>query len=595
MEFISVIIPAFNAERWLESTLKSVSEAIDSECEVIIVNDGSVDDTGVIARRFMDADPRFSLVEIEHVGPCAARRAGFMESQGDYIVFVDSDDLLPKNAISEQRHLLDEYAGQEDSNPDTHTVGRPKIIVGNTVARTGDVDKLLINGQTRALTGMEYAREILTRSLPGFLPGHFYARELVEAIDWDDSPEITHQENYYLLLSFAMKLNEWGPDKRHVLVAPSSVCYYYMRRAGSQSALMALTLKGLERVWNHINKLGLPEPELTLWGLEVIYRVFVERGIPFPTSYSVAADIRRRAKALGDSLSEENNKKVESLGSEKKRRHIARELAATAGLTSLRPHLSIVIICHHNVAKVERTVASIFAMGFRNLEAILVDYDNSHTESLQLSNICISYARVRVVQADKDKHIYYAAVKGLYAAEGLSVTFARPGDLCCANGLYDAVTRIDYGADAVMPNFRSFHPMTRIRGKISTYADLRSTEKGRNAAHTMADATEDVHNAILELLDNPAAVKPLMIYGIVWRTDFLKNQELSLEQFTKFPAHSLSHAFLRQVMSQHIRVVTQDRTSEPTFEFANDSFLKRTFQRILPGHKDDTFTPTSYK
>lgn len=596
MEFVSVIIPAFNAGRWLENTLHSVANAIDSECEVIIVNDGSTDNTHDIARRFTDEDPRFILIDIDHVGPCAARKAGFLESQGDYILFVDSDDTLPADAISEQRRLLEEFDGKGANLDGKHTIAKPKIIIANTVARTNGVDKLLISGSTRALTGMEYAREILTRTLPGFLQGHFLARDVVEAIEWDDSPEITHQENFYLLFSFAMKLNEWAPDAPQVLVAPRSVCYHYVRRAGSQSALMALTLNGLERVWRHINKLGLPEPELTLWGLELITRVFVDRGFIFPTSYSVAADLRRRAKAYRDILTDEQIKDVNNLGSEKKRNRKARELAHSAGLTSIRPHLSVIILCRHNVSRVSRTVSSIFAMGFRNLEAIIVDIDNSHSDSLALSNMSIKYARVRIVRTEPGTHIYDAALLGLNAAEGLSVTFARPGDLCCAKGLYDAVTRIDYGADAVLPNYRAFHPLTRLRGETFTYAHLRTTDKARNAEKTAANATENVYKEVVKKLDkNDNTNTPLFIYGIIWRTDFLKGHKLDFKKISSTPAVSISHALLRKLLTSPIQIVTQDKTSHPAFEFANDTFLRRLMLKMVPGRKNDPYVPTTYK
>lgn len=597
MDFLSVIIPAFNSERWLENCLRSVREAIDTDCEVIIVNDGSTDDTHNIARRFVDEDPRFSLIDIEHVGPCAARKAGFEESQGDYIMFVDSDDYLPPTSIKDQRRLLDESAEGEGGVKDRSKVteGRPKIIIANTVARTGNVDKLLVSGGLRALTGMEYAREILEGTIPGFLAGHFYARDLVEAIDWDDSPDITHQENFYLLLSFAMKLNEQAPDKRQVIVAPTEICYRYLRRAGSQSALMALTPNGLERVWHHINNLGLPEPELTIWGLKMLKRVFIDRGIPFSTNYSVAVDLRKRGLALGEDLPTDLRETVEALGSQKKRTKIANELARTAGLTSMRPHLTVIVICRHNVKKVERTVASVFEMGFRNLEVVIVDMGNSHNERVILNQMSIRFARVRIVKIEPQIDIYRAAVEGLAISEGLSVTFARPGDLCCATGLYDAVTRIDYGADAVMPNYRDYDPLTRLRGRIHSYAELRSTEKSRNAESTAANATEDVYEAVLKGLNEPEDNKnTFFIYGTVWRTDFLKESIHNFEISANVPIHTISHAFLHHVMKERVRVVTQDKTTGPAFEYANESFFKRFLMKLIPWKKTDPFLPKIY-
>lgn len=603
MDFISVVIPAFNAERWLEKTLDSVAAAIDKDCEVIIVNDGSTDGTADIARRFTDRDPRFVLINIDHVGPCAARRAGFLESQGDYIVFVDSDDYLPHTSISEQRRLLNSSARDIRDDGDgvqRHTDGRPKIIIANTLDRHGDKKHLLISGSTRALTGLEYAVEILTGVLPGFLPGHFYAREVIEAIDWDDSPEITHQENFYLLLSFAMKLNEEAPDKRQVLVVPSVIGYHHVLRAGSQSAMMALTPRGLERVWHHINQLGLPEPELTRWGLELLYRAFIERGIPFPTRYSVAADLHRRGMQLREHLDDKHIEILGLLGSLKKRTATANKLAREAGLTSVRPHLSVVVVCHHNVAKVQRTVASLFAMGFRNLEAIVIDHGNTHSERVALNQLTIKYARVRIITLGADESLALATFKGLHSAEGLCVAYVRPGDLCCAAGLYDGVTRIDYGADAVLSNLRDYSPSTRLRGKVWSYSFLRSTPEARNAQLTAADAGDNVADELRKILVedtyDESTDTPLVVYGTIWRTDFLKEHYPVFKEAPHRKLSTISFNFLRRMLDEpSIRIVTQDNTSTPTFEIFNDRFFTHRLGAIFPGGNRRPFKSSAYR
>lgn len=580
MDFISVIIPAFNAERWLDKSLRSVMAAIDADCEVIIVNDGSTDGTRDIALRYADADPRVSLLDIDHVGPCAARKAGFIESQGDYIMFVDSDDMLPENSIRDQRMLLDYGADNEDdareANQVTHS--RPHVILGNIIERNAKDSKMLITSGIRALTGMEWAVETLTRSLPKYLFGHLFSRQLVEAIDWDDDPTITHHVHYYFMLSLAMKLHEWGCDERHVLVAPAVVTYHYLRRAGSQSALMALTPAGLERVWEHINELGLPEPELTVWGLEMIQQAFVERGLPFPNSYSVAADLRRRAAKIGPRVPVRLRELVVALDSPAHRRRIARRLARTGSLTSVSPHLSIIMVCNHEVGKVARSVDSIFKMGLRNLEVILVDTNNSYHDSVSINELSIRYPRVRTVKANSGDSIFTCANLGLKKCSGLCATFVRPGDLCCAEGLYDAVTRIDYGADAVLVNYRHFNPMTKLRSRIRTYSHLRSKEETRNAISTAANDTENVYSAAFEetkaTLDKSDS---FTIYGVVWRTETLLQHDLVANEFDGVTRRELGHASMRRILSRPMRIVTQDRTTSPAYEFATETLFRHVF------------------
>ncbi len=580
MDFVSVIIPAFNAERWLDATMRSVMDAIDADCEVIVVNDGSTDSTHDIAMHYADADPRVSVLDIKHVGPCAARKAGFEESQGDYVMFVDSDDYVPANCIRDQRMLLDYGPDNEDGarSEQQVTKGRPHIIMGNIVERCEKESKMLLSSGIRAITGMELVNGILNRELPKFMVGHFFSRELVAAIDWDDSPIITHHVHYYIMLSLAMKLHEWGADERHVLVTPAIITYHYQRRPGSQSGLMALTPKGLERVWKHVNKLGLPEPELTIWGLEMLQQAFVERGLPFPNSYSVAADLRRRAAKIGNRIPARLRELVDSLDSSAHRRRIACRLARTGSLTSVSPHLSIIVVCNHAINKVARTVDSVFKMGFRNIEVILVDLDNAYGDSVTINELCIRYPRVRIVKAENTDSIFVGANKGLEACEGLCVTFMRPGDLCVAEGMYDAVTRIDYGADVVLGNYRYFNNVTKLRGKVHTYADLRSTEEARNAMHTAADTTENVYHAAVKAIGEARdKEEAFSIYGVMWRTDVLKEHGLEDSDFGDITRRALSHASMRRLFERPMRVVTQDRNTRPSYEYATDTLFRHVF------------------
>lgn len=578
LDFISIIIPAFNAERWLARTLDSVSAALDADCEVIIVNDGSADDTLEIVERYADADPRFVVVDIAHVGPCAARKAGFLESQGDYIMFVDSDDLLPDTAIADLRRLVRTWDSAEFQKGVDTTDEPPQMVIANTTERRGKDDHLLLSGSRRALTGMQYACDILERKIFGFLPGHLYSRRLLEAIDWDDSPIITHQDNFYLLLSMAMKLNQWAPEKKSILIAPSVVAYRYIRRSGSQSGLMALTPKGLERVMDHVYSLGLPEPQLTVWGLDVIKTAFVDRGIPFPNDYSVAARLRERALSFRDRLPDHLQDLVDALSSEKRRTQIATELARTAGWTFLSPHLSIVVVCGHNIKRVRRTVQSVFDMGFRNLEVVLVEMpDNTHAELVAINQISIQYPRVRIIKAQPGDDKWVAAGRGLDACEGLCVAFMRPGDMCSAQGLYDAVTRIDYGADVVMTNFCLYDTLTHLHGKVYSYARLRTTEESRNAEHTAANTTEDIYRTVYDILQNPDPDNPILISGLVWRTDFVKAKKLHDEKFNSYtkPDATFSYVFLNHLMHSPLRVVTQDKNTPPAFHFYDRWLLRK--------------------
>ena len=105
---VSILIPAFNAARWLSASVESALAQTWSRTEIIIVDDGSTDATAVVARGY--ASPRVSIIVQPHQGASAARNSALARAQGDYIQWLDADDLLGPEKIA--RQLTADPAGQ---------------------------------------------------------------------------------------------------------------------------------------------------------------------------------------------------------------------------------------------------------------------------------------------------------------------------------------------------------------------------------------------------------------------------------------------------------------------------------------------------
>jgi len=103
---VSILIPAYNAEEWIADTLKSAIGQTWERKEVIVVDDGSTDHTLAIARQF--ASERVSIVSQNNQGAAAARNRAFSVSQGDYIQWLDADDLLAPDKIARQMEAVDQ-------------------------------------------------------------------------------------------------------------------------------------------------------------------------------------------------------------------------------------------------------------------------------------------------------------------------------------------------------------------------------------------------------------------------------------------------------------------------------------------------------
>lgn len=96
---VSVIVPIYNTEKYLEECLSSLEKQTLKDIEVILVNDGSTDDSGIIAKEYADRNENFILIERENGGLSAARNTGLGRARGEYVYFLDSDDYLVEYAL----------------------------------------------------------------------------------------------------------------------------------------------------------------------------------------------------------------------------------------------------------------------------------------------------------------------------------------------------------------------------------------------------------------------------------------------------------------------------------------------------------------
>lgn len=102
----SIIIPSYNAERYLEECIRSVEGQTLHDFEVVAVDDGSTDSTAQILRSWESRRAYVGLLSQSNRGLLAARRAGLSRAKGEYVVFLDSDDCLVPNALERLAEVL---------------------------------------------------------------------------------------------------------------------------------------------------------------------------------------------------------------------------------------------------------------------------------------------------------------------------------------------------------------------------------------------------------------------------------------------------------------------------------------------------------
>ncbi len=152
---VSVIIPAYNCEATIERCVKSILSQSCQDFEILIIDDGSEDDTGAVCRRLAELSDRIRLISAEHAGVSPARNKGLENASGKYVMFADADDYLEKNCISRMLSAIE--SGSADMAVSSYT----RIIYGKNFP----VEKLQKSG---LITKKDYLENTLKD------PGHHY-------------------------------------------------------------------------------------------------------------------------------------------------------------------------------------------------------------------------------------------------------------------------------------------------------------------------------------------------------------------------------------------------------------------------------------
>ncbi|TAH20980.1 MAG: glycosyltransferase [Cytophagales bacterium] len=186
-DLVSVIIPCYNAEKWIIRTLESVSRQSHANMEVIIVIDGATDKSELVAASYLKTTTLFHQIYAykDNKGAAVALEIGRTLANGNFIQYLDSDDVLPPNKIMEQLQTM------QDNKADV---------------AYADYIEVHENGQTKP---SRYAQKISNNPKVDFLrkfwrpPACFlFSKEITEKIGkWNSSLKIFYDVAYYLAAS----------------------------------------------------------------------------------------------------------------------------------------------------------------------------------------------------------------------------------------------------------------------------------------------------------------------------------------------------------------------------------------------------------
>lgn len=177
MPVISIIVPCYNAERYLGECLESLRAQKNPEIEMIFIDDGSKDETGAMLDRFAATEPRAKVVHVKNGGVSAARNLGLSMAAGRYVAFIDADDLFEEGA------LLDLYEQAERTGA--------QIVSANHVIYDMEKDCRVPVAANTQEQPEEIAREIIhMHRIYNNLWNKLYDRALFEGISLDEGVRI---------------------------------------------------------------------------------------------------------------------------------------------------------------------------------------------------------------------------------------------------------------------------------------------------------------------------------------------------------------------------------------------------------------------
>jgi CDP-glycerol glycerophosphotransferase len=175
-----VIVPFFNAAGFLQECADSLVRQTLGDIEILLVDDGSTDESRALAGAIATADPRIVVLEQHHIGPGAARNRGLAAARAPYVAFVDSDDELNPDGCEQMLRRADE-SGADIVVARTHTASRPAL------------PQRLASDRTRAIRGL-YTRRV---SMGAY--AKLYRRSFLQAHDIRFPPAMYIEDRHFLL------------------------------------------------------------------------------------------------------------------------------------------------------------------------------------------------------------------------------------------------------------------------------------------------------------------------------------------------------------------------------------------------------------
>lgn len=189
---VSIIVPVYNAEKRLEICVESIMNQTYKNLEIILIDDGSKDNSGSICDRLAQMDNRIRVFHIENGGVSNARNFGLKNANGKYIQFVDSDDSLPETAVQDKVECIQKNNSQ--------------LIVANYFKECGDEKNIVDFGLKGQYSLEDFIKFFIGKHAQslyfGAIWNKLYITDIIKNNSIAFSPEISLGEDFIFNLEY---------------------------------------------------------------------------------------------------------------------------------------------------------------------------------------------------------------------------------------------------------------------------------------------------------------------------------------------------------------------------------------------------------
>ena len=357
---VSIIVPIYNAQKTLERCIESILNQDFSDFELLLINDGSKDDSGKICDAYAKKDHRVRVIHKENSGVSASRNLALQEAKGEYLQFLDADDWITPNAT----RLLVESLEQNHCDMVIADFYR---VIKERLSHKGSID------EDGVLSREEFANFMMENPADfyyGVLWNKLYKKSIIEKQQLCMNPKISWCEDFMFNLEYIRHC-----ENIFVLQVP---IYYYVKTKGSlvsQSMSLTKTIKTKMMVFEYYTdfyKQVLTEEEYEKKRLQ-IYSYLMDMAsdeIVPPTLLSNSKKLGQERSLANAALGDDNNYFAEDYRNRKLMAYYIEPVAIKYDLT-LEEARVLLVLSHQPVVKHKKELAEFLEISMQRLAIVL--------------------------------------------------------------------------------------------------------------------------------------------------------------------------------------------------------------------------------